>query len=178
MVALDTSLLVYAVNRFAPEHARAARVLEELANGDLPWAIPWPVVHEFIEFVTHPHAVARPLKPGDAWAFVQSLLESPALRMLSPTERHAAVLAETLASLPPEPGASAGVAGAVPGTVAGLATAIILREHGVRELLSTDRGMRRFTFLAVRDPVHGEPWAPEAKPARRYRVLKARPLRA
>lgn len=167
MVALDTSLLAFAVNRFAPEHPRAARVLEALANGDLPWALPWPVVHEFLGFVTHPHAVARPLKPGDAWAFVESLLASPSLRVLAPTERHAAVLTETLASIPPEPGASSG-----------LATAVILREHGVRELLSADLGMRRFAFLTVRDPVHGEPWTPEAKPARRYRMLQARPHRA
>jgi hypothetical protein len=166
MIALDTSLLVYSVNRFVPEHPRAARVLEDLANGDLPWALPWPVVHEFLGFVTHPHAVARPLKPGDAWGFVESLLESPSLRMLSPTDRHAAVLAETLASLPPEPGAPPG-----------LATAVILREHGVRELLSADRGMRRFAFLTVRDPIHGELWTPEARPVRRYRVLRARAAR-
>ena len=166
MIALDTSLLAYAVNRFAPEHPRAAHVVEALANGEHPWALPWPAVHEFLALVTHPHAVARPLKPGDAWAFVESLLASPSLRMLSPTDRHAAVLAETLASVPPEPGASAG-----------LATAVILREHGVRELLSADRGMRRFAFLTVRDPIHGEPWTPEAKPVRRYRVLQARPAR-
>src|SRR5690349_10773369 len=41
MVAIDASVLAYAVNRFAPEHARAAEVLEELANRDQPWAIPW-----------------------------------------------------------------------------------------------------------------------------------------
>lgn len=163
MVALDTSLLAYAVNRYAPEHRRAAEVLEDLANGEVPWAIPWPVLHEFLGLVTHPHAVARPLRPEDARAFVEGLLGSPSLRMLAPTDRHAAVLAETLAGLPAEPGAAAG-----------LATAVVLREHGVRELLSADRGMRRFGFLTVRDPVHGEPWVLEAKPARRYRVLKAR----
>jgi len=32
-------------------------------------------------------------------------------------------------------------------------------------------GMRRFRFLEVRDPVHGEPWTPAEKPARRYRTL-------
>jgi predicted nucleic acid-binding protein len=166
MVALDTSLLAYGINRFAPEHPRAARVLEDLANGDLPWALPWPVVHEFLGFVTHPHAVARPLKPGDAWAFVERLLVSPSLAMLSPTGHHAAVLGETLASVSPEPGPSSG-----------LETAVILREHGVRELLSADRGMRRFAFLTVHDPIHGEPWPSEARPARRYRVLRARPAR-
>jgi toxin-antitoxin system PIN domain toxin len=164
MIAVDTSVLAYAINRYAPEHRRATQVLEDLANGEVPWALPWPVVHAFLGLVTHPHAVARPLKPGDAWAFVESLLASPSLRMLSPTERHAAVLAETLA-------------GMEPGSAAGLETAVVLREHGVRELLSADRGMRRFGFLTVRDPVHGEVWAPEAAPARRYRVLRTPPPR-
>jgi predicted nucleic acid-binding protein len=160
MIAVDASVLAYAVNRFAPEHARAVRVVEALVNGDAPWALPWPAVHEFLGFVTHPHAVARPLGAGDAWAFIESLLGSASVRAIGPTERHAVVLAEVLA--------------ASPAGLAGLETAVVLREHGVRELLSADRGMRRFAFLAVRDPVHGEPWTLETPPARRYRTLRAR----
>jgi uncharacterized protein len=166
MVAVDASVLAYAVNRFAPEHPRAARVLEDLANGDLPWALPWPAVYGFLGFVTHPHAVVRPLGTADAWGFIESLLASASVRALGPTERHAAVLAEVLA----------GVAGG-PGSLAGLETAAVLRGHGVRELLSSDRGMRRFAFLTVRDPLHGEAWSAEAAPARRYRVLKTRARR-
>jgi hypothetical protein len=163
MIALDASLLVYAVNRFAPEHPRASRVLEDLANGDLPWALPWPAVHEFLEFVTHPHAVARPLESGDAWAFVQSLMASETLHLLAPTERHGAVLAEVLAMV-----------GGQTGMPAGLEAAVVLREHGVRDLLTADRAMRRFAFLNVQDPVHGEPWTPDARPVRRYRALTPR----
>ncbi len=163
MVAVDASVLAYAVNRFAPEHPRAARVVEGLVNSNAPWALPWPAVHEFLGFVTHPHAVARPLGAGDAWAFVEGLLASTSVRTLGPTERHAAVVAELLGG---STGATAGVRS--------LETAAILREHGVRELLSADRTMRRFGFLTVRDPVHGEPWSPEAPPARRYRVLGTR----
>ena len=167
MRALDTSLLAYAANRHAPEHARAARVVETLANGETPWALPWPVVHEFLHLVTHPHAVARALAPADAWAFVEALLASHSLRLLGPTETHARALAEVLASLPPGSG--------VP---PGLEIAVLLREHGVRELLSADRGMRRFAFLSVRDPVHGETWSPAERPARRYRVLRPRAAKA
>lgn len=162
MVALDASVLAYAVNRHAPEHPRAARVVEDLANGDAPWALPWPAVHDFLGLVTHPHAVVRPLGPADAWAFVERLLASSSVRALGPTERHSVVLAEVLAGSPPGPGG-----------LAGLQVAVTLREHGVRDLLSTDRGMRRYGFLSVRDPLHGEPWTPKTAPLRRYRVLKA-----
>ncbi len=164
MRALDTSVLAYAVNRFAPEHARAAAVVEALASGEALWGLPWPVLHEFMALVTHPHAVARVLGPRDAWAFVAGLLESPSVRPLGPTAGHAAAVREVLEMVPPSG----------PGLLPGLETAAVLREHGVRELLSADRGMRRYPFLEVRDPVHGEAWTPDEKPARRYRMLSPR----
>ncbi len=162
MVALDTSLLAFAANRFAPQHARAARVVEELANGEAPWALPWSVVHEFLDLVTHPHTVARPLEAGDAWAFIEQIAAGGVVRMLGATERHDVALAEVLALSP----SSAGL-------LPGFETAVILRQHGVRELLSTDRGMERFTFLSVRDPLLGE-WSAATPPTRRYRVLRPR----
>lgn len=165
MIALDTSLLAWAVNRRTPEHARATGVVESLVNGDVPWALPWPAVHEFLAAVTHPHAVARPLRPSDAWAFVGEVLSSPTVHLLGPTERHGAALVEVLGAVD--------VAHGVP---AGFEIAVLLREHGVRELLTGDRGMRRFPFLVVRDPVRGEPWTPGEPPRRRYRMLRARPI--
>src|SRR5262245_28766176 len=165
MIAVDAGLLVLGVNRYAPEHARAAELLESLANGDAEWALPWSAVHEFLSFVTHPYAVARVLKPDDAWGFIASLAESPVLRFLGPTERHADAAAEVLSLRDPA------VTG---GLDPSFETAVLLREHGVRELLSTDPGMRRWRFLDVRDPVRGAPWKPGAAPERRYRTLTRR----
>ena len=162
MIALDTSILAYAANRFAPQHVRAARVVEDLTNGDAPWALPWTVVHEFLHLVTHPHAVARPLRPSDAWAFVGQIAATAPVRMLGPTERHDSALVEVLAMAP-----TAG------GMAAGFETAVILREHGIRELLTTDRAMERFPFLAVRNPLLAE-WTPVTPPTRRYRMLRPR----
>ena len=165
MIAIDAGLLALAVNRYAPGHARAAALLESLANHDAPWAVPWSAVHEFLGFVTHPHAVARVLGPGDAWGFIESLAASPSLRLLAPTSRHAEVCAEVLALRDPL---------TAPTLDASFATAVLLREHGVRELLSTDAGMRLWRFLDVRDPLQGEPWNPGGPPARRYRMLSGR----
>ena len=168
MIAVDTGLLALAVNRYAPEHARASELLESLANGDIPWALPWSVVHEFLQLVTHRHAVARALGPDDAWAFVDALAASPSLHLLAPGPAHAAACAEVLALRDPQ---------AAPGLDPSFATAAILREHGVREILTTDREMRQWRFLDVRDPLHGEPWRPDARPARRYRTLSRRTAR-
>ncbi|MBI5169064.1 MAG: hypothetical protein HZA61_06225 [Candidatus Eisenbacteria bacterium] len=164
MRAVDTSVLAFAVNRGAPEHARAAQALEELANGDRPWALPWPAVHEFLARVTHRHEVARALRPADAWAFVEELGRSAGARLIGATPRHAAVAAEVLEL----------AKGEFTGLPPGFELAVVLREHGVRELLSCDAGMRRFRFLDVRDPVHGALWSPEERPARRYRTLAPR----
>jgi len=165
MRAVDAGVLACAVNRYVPEHARAGAVIEELANGATPWAIPWSAAHEFLRIVTHPHVAVRPLAPADAWGYLERLRESPSLRMLAATDRHGETVAEIL-------GAPAAEGSAIPGpaTLAGIETAAILWEHGVRELLSADRGMRRFTFLTVRDPLHGPEWSPREIPARRYRT--------
>ena len=163
MIAVDTSLLAYAANRFAPQHVRAARVLEGLANGDVPWALPWTVVHEFLRLVTHPHGVARPLSPVDAWAFVGQITAAAPVRMLGPAERHDAALAEVMAM--------------VPGLPAGFETAVVLREHGLRELLTTDRAMEQFPFLTLRNPLLADGWSPMEAPARRYRMLRPRPAK-
>jgi hypothetical protein len=56
----------------------------------------------------------------------------------------------------------------------GFDSAVILREHGVRELLTTDPGMRRFAFLTAIDPFQGDGWRSESPPVRRYRKLRLR----
>jgi predicted nucleic acid-binding protein len=159
MIALDVGPLAAALNRHDPAHARAAALLEDLANGERPCALPWPVLHAFLALVTHPHAAARPLGAAAAWAFVAPLIASPALRLLAATPRHAETCEEVLAMLP---------ASTLP---PGFETAVVLREHGVRELLSSDPGMARFPFLAVRDPLREPGWTPTATPLRRYRRL-------
>jgi hypothetical protein len=168
VIAIDAGILACAINRFAPEHARAVRVVESLANGDAPWALPWPAAHAFVRRVTHPHAVARPLAPRDAWAFVEVLLGRPSAHALGPGPRHAAAAAEVLALIAEGPPA---------GLPPGFPLAVTLREHGVRALLTADRSLRVYPFLELRDPLHGPPWSPGEPPARRRRVLAPRSRR-
>lgn len=160
MIAVDTSVLALAINRYSPDHGRAALVLEELVNGSTPWALPWPAVEEFLATVTHPHAVARVLAPRDAWAFVEELATSPSLSWLGAGERHAAAVSEVLEL--------AAIDGPLP---PGFALAVVLREHGVRRLLTVDRAMRRYGFLERIDPLRADPAALDRTPRRRYRRL-------
>ncbi len=88
-------------------------------------------------------------------------MASPVVHALAPTERHASTIAELAERIEG------------PTLPAGYQMAAVLREHGVRELLSTDRGMRRFPFLEVVNPLRGSGWSPERKPTRRYRILQS-----
>jgi predicted nucleic acid-binding protein len=163
MRAVDTGVLLCAVNRFAPEHSRAAAAVEALASSDRPWALPVTVLHEFLRLATHPHVTARALSPELALGFLDPLLGAPSCRLIVPGAGHRAALGEALALLGP-----------TRGLPPGFDTAVLCREHDVREMLSADPGMRRFPFLSVRDPLHGAPWAPDERPARRYRRLSRR----
>jgi predicted nucleic acid-binding protein len=162
VIAVDAGLLAYALNRYPPEHARAARLLEDLAHGDRPWAIAAPAIPEFLRAVAHPHGVARPLRLDDALGFLDALLEAPAAHLLSAGPGHLTALREAAALAPGEALGSR------------LALAAVLREHGVREILTTDRALRRFSFLAPIDPLRDPAWTPQSPPARRYRVLGGR----
>ncbi|NBS40326.1 MAG: VapC toxin family PIN domain ribonuclease, partial [Betaproteobacteria bacterium] len=35
-------------------HPQAREAIRGLAEGDKPWAIAWPCIHEFVGVVTHP----------------------------------------------------------------------------------------------------------------------------
>jgi uncharacterized protein len=162
MIAVDVSVLAPALNRWSPDHARAAGLLEDLVNGERPWALPWPVVHDLLSLVTHRHGVARPLPAADAIAFITQLLESPSVAAVGATPHHATVLQELVADLDD-----------TGGITSRLELAAVLREHGVRELLSADSGMKRFGFLTVIDPLRHADWSPQSPPPRRYRRLRS-----
>ena len=53
MIAVDTNILVYAHRRDSEWHEKAYRLIQSLAEGSAPWAIPWPCLHEFLAVVTH-----------------------------------------------------------------------------------------------------------------------------
>jgi predicted nucleic acid-binding protein len=161
--ALDTGILLCAVNRFAPEHARAAAVVESLASGGRPWALPLSVAHEFLRLTTHRHVAPRALKPEHALGFLDALLGSPSAVVLSPSAAHLKVVRDVIALTAPEHELPPG-----------FETAVLLREHDVRELLSADPSMRRYPFIAVSDPLRGPAWSAAEPPPRRYRKLKAR----
>jgi toxin-antitoxin system PIN domain toxin len=141
VIAVDTNVLVYAEVKSTPQHRRAVEVLGRLAGGEAPWAIPWPCLYEFLRVVTHPRVFDPPVPVEIARADLRAILESPALLLLSETDRHPAVLEEVLR----ESGASGNL-------VHDAHIAALCREHGVRELITGDADFARFRGIEVTNP--------------------------
>lgn len=143
MLLVDTNVLVYAANQDFPEHLPCRRLFERWRTSAQPWYTTWNVLYEFLKVVTHPRILPEPWKGQHALNFVRALLASPSLDLLTPGERHEAILAETLAAVP-------GVNGSFFHDVN---TAVLMREHGIRRIVTRDAGFRRFPFLDVVDPM-------------------------
>jgi predicted nucleic acid-binding protein len=88
VIALDTNILVYARREETSHHAWAKEILKEFAEGEQPWALPWPCLYEFIRVVTHPLVFDPPTDLESALDDVDSLLQSPSLTLLREGPRH------------------------------------------------------------------------------------------
>ena len=137
-IALDANVLVHAHRSDSPRHAAATRKLAELAAGPQQIAVPWTVIYQFLRVVTHARVFSAPSPAGVAWRFCEDLFEFPDLVLLSETERHAAVLEELLATVAP-----------VGNHVHDAHIAAAMIEHGVRDIVTTDAGFRRFPGIRV-----------------------------
>ena len=143
MLLADTNVLVYAANRDAPESDRCRALVEGWRASPTPWCVTWGVLYELLRVVTHRRVFARPLVIAEAWQFVEALLASPSLEVLTETTRHAAVVAETIADVPLLSG----------NLLHDAHTAILMREHGIRRIYTRDTDFHRFPFLEVIDPL-------------------------
>ncbi len=141
MIAIDTNVLVYARRSELPHHRKARALLLELAEGDSPWALPWPCAYEFLKTVTHPRIFLRPTTLEEAVDDLESLLDSPSLVMLGQGPGHRRQLHRMVLG-----GAAVGAA------VHDAHIAALALEHGVTELLTADRDFARFPGLRVRNP--------------------------
>lgn len=89
---IDANILLYAVDRASPHHARASAWLTERLNGDRRVGLAWESLTAFVRISTHPRAALHPLDPEAAWAHVSDWLEAAATWVPLPTDRHAEVL--------------------------------------------------------------------------------------
>lgn len=169
MFLVDTNVLVYAFAEDVPEHAACRPLLDRWRVQTSPWYTTLAILYEYLRVSTHPRAVRRPRSMVEAVRDVQSLLASPGLSLLTPTDRHGALLAQTVKEIPR---LSSNIAH-------DLATAVLMREHGIRRIVTHDADFQRFPFLEVIDPLREDwPDAVRERPTRSTRRRRRAPARA
>ncbi len=117
-------------------------MLARLAEGNHPWAIPWPCLSEFLAIVTHPRIYNPPTPLSDALAQIRCWVESPSLVLLNEGEGFYAVWEKTL-----------GDAALVGGAIHDARVAALCIYHGAKQLLTSDRDFSRFPKLRVENPL-------------------------
>jgi toxin-antitoxin system PIN domain toxin len=138
VIAVDTNILVYAHRTEAPEHERALSWLTRLAEGDTPWGLPVFCLGEFVRVVTHRAIFDPPSSIKQAVGALEGLLETPGLRLLTPSSRYFQHFAVMLQS-----------AGASGNLAFDAQIAAVCRENGVGTLLTDDRDFARFPYIKV-----------------------------
>jgi uncharacterized protein len=141
MKAVDTNVLVYAEITNSAHHSRAHKLLNELAQGSTPWAIPWPCAYEFLRIITHTKIYHPPMRIEFALQDLNSILTSPSVSLLAETASHPAMLERVLRQ-----------SGATGNLIHVAHIVALCLEHGVTALLTADRDFTRFSGLKIDNP--------------------------
>lgn len=142
MIAVDTNLLVYAHREDSPWHLSAERSIRRLAEDSVPWAIPWPCLHEFLAVVTSPRIFRPPTPVALAIQQIQAWLASPSLALLGEGPGYWEALSRLI---------TRGHAGGA--MVHDARVAALCVHQGVSVLWSADRDFSRFRELKVMNPL-------------------------
>ncbi|MDE0138872.1 MAG: PIN domain-containing protein [bacterium] len=143
MLAVDTSILVYAHRRESRHGEQAYEVLRALAEGDRTWAIPWPCCYEFLSVVTNRRIWGEAASsPQQAWGQLAAWVASPSNRLIGETDG----FVEILAGFVDRPRVVGGI-------VHDARIAAICVAHGAEALLTRDRDFSMFPKPRTRDPL-------------------------
>jgi len=141
MILVDANLLIYAHVSSFEQHAPAVSWLDAQLNGGGRVGLPWPSLLGFLRIVTNPRVFERPEPMARAWRQVQAWLESDAVWIPQPTERHPDLL-----------GSLVNAAGVQANLVPDAHLAALAIEHGLL-LCTTDGDFGRFAGLRWQNPL-------------------------
>jgi len=143
MIAVDTNILVYSHREDSTFYEPALAAITKLAESNALWAVPWPVIHEFLAIVTHPRIYSPSTPLEDALLQVESWMACPSLSLIGETGEIYFQYLEHLLRISRIRGAR----------IHDARIAAICLSHGVDELLSADRDFSRFPDLKVTNPL-------------------------
>jgi toxin-antitoxin system PIN domain toxin len=141
LILVDANILLYAEDAASPMHESARLWWDEQLSGSDNLCLSWPVLTAFLRIGTNRRVFSNPLTLAEAVERVQSWLDQPCTRIITPTERHWVIFRELL-----EKGQAA--ANLVPDAH----LAALAMEYGC-VLCSTDSDFSRFPSLKWRNPL-------------------------
>jgi toxin-antitoxin system PIN domain toxin len=140
---IDTNVLLYAANEEAAEHSAAKKFLESALGSPDTWYLTDGIVYEFFRVATHPKVFPSPLDWKEAMEFLEPIVTSEKFRSLQSGENHWENLRAVLKILTHPTG----------NLFFDIRTAALMREHGLRQIYTTDTDFLQFKDLDVTNPI-------------------------
>ena len=140
---IDANILLYAANADAGEHPAAVSFLAEAAQSADQWYVTEGVYYEFLRVSTHARVFAAPLSWKEALAFLEPFFESARFATLTAGPTHWMVLGRVVEELTHPAG----------NLFFDIRTATLMREHGVRQIYTTDTDFLQFGDIEVINPL-------------------------
>jgi predicted nucleic acid-binding protein len=107
------------------------------------WYVTEGILYEFLRVATHAKVFSRPLGWHDALGFLQPIVESENIQVLTAGPAHWSLLATVLAELTHPSG----------NLFFDVRTVVLMREHGVRRIYTTDTDFLQFSEIEVVNPL-------------------------
>ncbi|MCP4750663.1 MAG: type II toxin-antitoxin system VapC family toxin [Proteobacteria bacterium] len=98
MKIVDLNVLIYAVNRDAPNHGRALEWFEASLSDTETVGLTWVVILGFLRITTNPRIMPRPLSIESAVELIEDWLQLDSIQIVEPTDRHWSILRQILLS--------------------------------------------------------------------------------
>jgi toxin-antitoxin system PIN domain toxin len=141
VILIDTNVLLTAASTRAERHERAQQWLDERLSSGMRVGMPWHSLLGFVRLITNRSVSDTKITVPDSWQTVRAWLSLPNVWIPQPTERHADIIGDLIAS------ANVGTR-----DVMDLHLAALAIEHGLT-LCSADTGFVRFKALQWMNPL-------------------------
>ncbi len=140
---IDTNILLHAANGASPLHSKAAGFLRDVLDSSQVCCFTWGILYEFLRVSTHSRVFPHPLSAAKACGYLVPIIEREETSILVPTGRHWEMLKNTVAGVPHPSG----------NLFHDITTAVLMREHGIRDIITADTDFLQFAFLKVTNPL-------------------------
>jgi len=137
----DANLLLYAEDAISPHHEAARNWWDACLSGTESVNLCWPVLNAYLRIATNQRLHERPLTMDEAIQRVESWLDQPCVRLVSPTEAHWEIFQTQIRE-----------SSATGNLVSDAHLAALAIEHA-SVLYSTDRDFARFPSLKWKNPI-------------------------